>query len=212
MTIQSQSVNEERLHPLLVLDFANTLGSRGSNLPSDRLKHYNDLIAWSMQTGLIDLDKAHALMDTAQQTPEKGEKTLQRAIRLREAIYHLIEAAKEKSTPQQDDLDTLNNELALAARHYKLAFQRDHFGWAWECPTENLEQILWPIAQAAADLLDSSHLKRVGICEDETCRWLFYDTSKNHSRRWCDMDDCGNRAKARRHYARKKESVDLDLN
>ena len=102
-------------------------------------------------------------------------------------------------------------ELALAASHYKLTFHFDHFGWEWERPTDNLEQILWPIAQAAADLLDSTHLQRVGICEDETCRWLFYDTSKNHSRRWCDMGDCENRTKARRHYAQKKESVDLDI-
>jgi predicted RNA-binding Zn ribbon-like protein len=211
MTIRSESINEDKLYPRLVLDFANTLSSRGSSQPGDLLKHYNDLITWSVQSGQIDVDKAQALMDYAYQVPEKGEQTLQRAILLREAIYHLIEAAKEKVTPQQGDLDTLNNELALAARHNKLAFHLDHFAWEWECTAKNLEQVVWPIAQAAANLLDSTYLKRIGICEDDTCRWLFYDSSKNHSRRWCDMDDCGNRAKARRHYARKKESGDLDL-
>ncbi len=204
MPIQSDSLNEEKLSLQLVINFANTLSSRGSNQPGELLKHYNDLLTWSVQSGQIGVDKAQALMDAACQVPEKGEQALQRALLLREAIFHLIEAAKEKSTPQQSDLDTLNNELAVAARHYKLVFQLDHFAWEWERTTENLEQVLWPIAQAAADLLDSAHLQRVGICEDEICRWLFYDTSKNHSRRWCDMDDCGNRAKARRHYARKK--------
>jgi predicted RNA-binding Zn ribbon-like protein len=42
-------------------------------------------------------------------------------------------------------------------------------------------------------------------CSGDTCGWLFVDTSRNHSRRWCDMEDCGNRAKARRHYLRRKQ-------
>ncbi|HEV2391667.1 MAG TPA: CGNR zinc finger domain-containing protein [Verrucomicrobiae bacterium] len=40
------------------------------------------------------------------------------------------------------------------------------------------------------------------LCQGDTCGWLFVDSSKNHSRRWCDMRDCGNRAKARRHRAK----------
>ena len=207
-TIYSESTSVFQPPTLVVLDFVNTLSSRGSDQPGDQLKHYNDLITWSIQKGLIALDKAHRLIDQANQDPEKGVQTLLRAILLREAIYHIIEAAKGNNPPKQGDLDTLNRELAVAANYYKLTFQLDHFEWEWECPTDNLEQILWPIAQAAADLLDSAFLRRVGICEDETCRWLFYDTSKNHSRRWCDMDDCGNRAKARRHYARKKVITD----
>ena len=65
--------------------------------------------------------------------------------------------------------------------------------------------MLWPVVQSAVDLMTSPELDRVGQCADDRgCGWLFVDTTKNRSRRWCDMRDCGNRAKARRHYAKKK--------
>src|SRR5207302_22567 len=69
---------------------------------------------------------------------------------------------------------------------------------------ETLDRMLWPVIRSAADLLVSGEAQRVRRCASETCDWLFLDTSRNHSRRWCDMSGCGNRAKARRHYARAK--------
>ena len=66
------------------------------------------------------------------------------------------------------------------------------------------DRMLWPVTRSAAELLVSGELSRVRTCANDTCGWLFMDTSKNRSRRWCDMNDCGNRAKARRHYARKR--------
>jgi predicted RNA-binding Zn ribbon-like protein len=64
--------------------------------------------------------------------------------------------------------------------------------------------MLWPIAREAANLLTSKDIKRMGECADDRgCGYLFFDTSRNHSRRWCSMESCGNRAKAQRHYQRK---------
>ncbi len=48
---------------------------------------------------------------------------------------------------------------------------------------------------------------RVRRCGGANCDWLFMHNSRNHSRRWCDMGSCGNRAKARRYYARHKEDA-----
>ena len=64
-----------------------------------------------------------------------------------------------------------------------------------------------PIVRAAADLLASSDVALVRACSSPTCQWLFLDTSKNHHRRWCSMKQCGNRAKVRRFYAKKKTSA-----
>ena len=64
--------------------------------------------------------------------------------------------------------------------------------------------MLWPVARSAADLLTSDDLGRVRECAGERCNWLFIDRSKNHSRRWCDMQDCGNVAKVRRYRSRKQ--------
>ena len=73
----------------------------------------------------------------------------------------------------------------------------------------NLERVVWPVARSAADLLTSDLLSRVRRCEDDRgCGYLFIDTSRNRSRRWCSMESCGNRAKARRHYARQKDHTD----
>jgi len=62
--------------------------------------------------------------------------------------------------------------------------------------------VLWPVAHDAAELLASDQLPRLRECAADDCCWLFLDESKNRSRVWCDMRVCGNRAKARRHYAR----------
>jgi predicted RNA-binding Zn ribbon-like protein len=76
--------------------------------------------------------------------------------------------------------------------------------WDWACAEDALDRVLWPVVHDAAGLLTSQELKRVKKCADERCGWLFFDTSRNHSRRWCSMESCGNRAKARRHYERQR--------
>lgn len=77
------------------------------------------------------------------------------------------------------------------------------FAWKWVGEGSNLAAPFWPIAIAAAELLASRDLALVRECRSHTCRWLFLDTSKNHSRRWCDMGTCGNRLKARRYYRKR---------
>lgn len=66
--------------------------------------------------------------------------------------------------------------------------------------------MLWPVVASAAELLVSVEqlplLRICGLHESGECGWLFLDETRNHTRRWCSMKDCGNRAKARRHYHR----------
>jgi predicted RNA-binding Zn ribbon-like protein len=100
----------------------------------------------------------------------------------------------------------LNDALAAGARYRRLVPEREGFGWTWVESEEPLEDVLWPVAQSAAELLTSDAMERVKECRNQQCTWLFVDRSRNGSRRWCDMKDCGNRAKARRHYARQKGS------
>jgi predicted RNA-binding Zn ribbon-like protein len=67
-----------------------------------------------------------------------------------------------------------------------------------------MDWVLNPVIRSAADLLVSVDLKKLKFCSDPMCRWLFLDISRNQSRRWCDMKDCGNRAKAKRFYQKKQ--------
>jgi predicted RNA-binding Zn ribbon-like protein len=84
---------------------------------------------------------------------------------------------------------------------------RTNDGYNWDSRGEmaKLDWILNPLIRSAADLLVSDELKRVKKCGDPACGWLFLDTSRNNSRRWCDMSDCGNRAKACRFYKKSKK-------
>jgi len=68
------------------------------------------------------------------------------------------------------------------------------FAWNWDVDADALDAPVCPIALSAAELLISEERQRIGQCADDRgCGWLFLDTSKNHSRRWCDINDCGNR-------------------
>ncbi|MDX6264965.1 MAG: hypothetical protein QOH84_6653 [Kribbellaceae bacterium] len=64
---------------------------------------------------------------------------------------------------------------------------------------------------AAGRLVEREDLARLRECQDEGCGWLFLDRSKNGSRRWCSSGDCGNRARAKRHYQRLHPSTGVPL-
>ena len=83
-----------------------------------------------------------------------------------------------------------------------MAPSTDGLAWGWADELA-LDRPLWPIARDAAELLtDREALARVRLCAADDCDWLFVDLTKNHSRQWCDMKSCGNRAKARAYYRR----------
>ena len=65
--------------------------------------------------------------------------------------------------------------------------------WGWGSAESELELPVWAIAKSAMELLTSPDVQHVRACQSDTCRWVFLVTSKNHSRRWCDMKICGNR-------------------
>ena len=69
-----------------------------------------------------------------------------------------------------------------------------------------LDRMLWSIAHSGAELLTTGDLSRLRECGGEECGWLFEDTSRNRSRQWCDMQDCGNLAKVRRYRTRLRSS------
>jgi predicted RNA-binding Zn ribbon-like protein len=110
------------------------------------------------------------------------------------------------------DLATVQSGLPEALAHQKVEAQAAKngdtdaaFHWAWD-ESDDLAAPLWPVLRSAAQVLTGDDLTRVRECDSDSCRWLFLDCSRNRSRRWCDMQVCGNRAKARRHYRRQQKS------
>jgi predicted RNA-binding Zn ribbon-like protein len=190
----------------LCLDYANTAEWHASDQPIEHLNSYADLVEWGRATSLIDETDAQRWLAEGERRPGAAAETLDRAIRLREALYHMFTALSVGDRPAADDLSIVNQTLAKALAHLRLTTQPGGITWEWEKPETALEWVLWPVSRSAADLLTSaSDLERIGVCEDDRgCGWLFVDTSKNHSRRYCGYG-CANRAKARRHYARQKQ-------
>ncbi len=196
----------------LCLDFCNTAEWHAAPQPVERLTSYEALVAWSEQAGAVAEGEAKQLLAEAERQPREAEAVLQRAVSLREAIYRLFAALAHGRPVDEADLAELNAALAAALPGLRLVQvespQREEgqFAWAWAAGRSDLDRMLWPVVRSAADLLTSADLARVRQCAGDPCGWLFIDSSRNHSRRWCSMEDCGNRAKARRHYRRQRET------
>jgi len=188
----------------LSLDFVNTADWHASDHPVEFLTSYSDLVAWSQHVGILTDHQAQRLLKKAARRPGDASTVLERAIALREAIYRIFSAISRGRPPQAADLATFNVELSEALAQSRIVSTAEGFTWDWADAEEALDWMLWPVAHDAAGLLTSEELDRVGQCADDRCGWLFLDTSRNRSRRWCSMEDCGNRAKARRHYKRKR--------
>jgi predicted RNA-binding Zn ribbon-like protein len=191
----------------LCLDFCNTMGGKRSGIAREKLESYGDLLAWCEQAGLVNPSLKKILARRAAKDPQAAATVLNRSIRLRESIFEIFAALARQRETSLADRKVLNSELAanLGRLRVKAEPAVKGFSWTWENGNGALDQVLGPIARSAADLLTSGDWEdHVRECGGENCGWLFLDSSKNHSRRWCDMRDCGNRAKVRRH--RRKQS------
>lgn len=125
----------------------------------------------------------------------------ERAIELREAIYRVMTRLAEGKEAEEADLDILNDELCEAMSRLEV---KADLTWNLD-QAEPKERALMILAISAASLITSPLRARIRACADPACAWIFIDHSKNRSRRWCTMSDCGNKAKARRFQARKRQ-------
>jgi predicted RNA-binding Zn ribbon-like protein len=187
----------------LSLDFANTINWHGSPHPEEMLPNFSSLIDWGEQAQLITADQASQLTAYAVSQPDEASRLHQQAIQLREAIYHIFSKNYAGEPIDPADLRLLNTMVRQALAHRQVTASTGAFQWEWLPEVQGVDRILWPVAFSAAHLLTSENALRVRECEDDRgCGYLFIDQTKNHSRRWCSMDSCGNRAKAKRHYSR----------
>jgi predicted RNA-binding Zn ribbon-like protein len=187
------------------VDFVNTVDSWWSDAPVDRLTSYDDLLDWSAEAGLVCFELLASLRRAASEREEDAQRALRRARSFRGHLYRILAAAVSSRPAAVEDLNAITSLARKAAAHSRLDRCGDRFAWILdEAGRCELDWPVWELARAAVALLTSESLQRVRRCADGTCGWLFIDQSRNHSRRWCDMATCGNRAKARRNYARRR--------
>ena len=183
----------------LAIDFTNTVGSRG-DAPEEHLRTFGDLVAWAEARGILPRAGADRLRREAAHRASAARTALDGALELREALYRVIEAAAARRRPAPADLAIVNAQVRETFSRMRLSGRRSPL----ELTTEDADTgsvadpILTPVVRAAVELLTSDDIARVRTCADASCAWLFLDTTRSRTRRWCDMKSCGNRSKVRR--------------
>ncbi|HEY2809484.1 MAG TPA: CGNR zinc finger domain-containing protein [Steroidobacteraceae bacterium] len=196
-------------HP--ALDFVNSLDDRFEPARSkERLADYATLLRFAQESELLTATQARGL--ARMEGTAAATRVLRAARELREAMAAVLYAQADGRDPPAADVEMLQRRFHDAERPLQLqwvggdAEAAGALHWQWSSAQVKAAGFpLWRIAQAASQLMLSDALGRVRACEAERCRWLFLDTSKNHTRRWCNMKICGNRAKARRFQERRAE-------
>ena len=199
-----QSERQERAFELIAgdaaLDLVNTLDWRfRASGTEELLAGYGALIGFCEQSEVLTPKQARSLRREAAESA--GEKALRSARELREAAAEFLYATLEERKPASSSIAALERLFKDARKQQRL--RRDKAALHWDWPEGELAAEL-PVAVLALRveaLLMSERVQALRECGDPGCRWLFLDTSKNHTRRWCDMKVCGNRMKARRFKA-----------
>jgi predicted RNA-binding Zn ribbon-like protein len=195
------------------LDLVNTVAPR---LPEaerrDHLLSPEDLLTWSQRTGLVGAAEAREVAAAWSASPAAGRRALAAVREIREALYEVLSARlddPDNPAAVQDELDHLSRAWASAVSRGQLTPTTEGIGLArWVVCSPPALLVADRVAQDAVDLLSGIELTRLGRCpvEDGGCGWLFLDHSRNRSRRWCTMEDCGTGAKARRLTERRRRS------
>lgn len=188
----------------LALDFANTASGRGEERQLEHLRCGADVVAFAQHAGILDEAAAKKLDARIAARDRAFASFLRDALSLREAVHRIVRAIARREPVDQADLSLLSARCASALAKATLEMTGDGARWRWPIADPLPETVLGPIALSAIGLLRECDPKRLKQCPGEHCGWVFFDMTKNGSRRWCEMSVCGNRAKARMHYRRHK--------
>lgn len=165
------------------LDLINTISWPGTDREHDWLESPENLTVWFEAVGLGRVPS--------------GQDVIRGAQEIREVLADALVPIAQSSRPTTEAVERFNDRLAAALGRRRI--DPVELSWTWEPPSQ-VKEALDPVVLDAADLLTGSRHDRIKHCP--TCRWLFDDQTRNGRRKWCDMADCGSRAKARAYYQR----------
>jgi predicted RNA-binding Zn ribbon-like protein len=187
----------------LSIRFVNTVAWRLRDPSEDRLASGTALLAWLGAAGLAGKPLAANLRKRWLEHPREELMFRNDAVKLREAIYLLFVSRIKSAGFDPAALGILNGMLGSRMAALRIALSGGMFSWQCGDDPGAVRDLLKPIAWSAAELLMGARAEKLRQCQDDRgCGWLFVDESRAQNRRWCSMGDCGNRAKALRHYHR----------
>jgi predicted RNA-binding Zn ribbon-like protein len=182
----------------LAFDFANTTSGRGGPRHLEQLRTADDIAVWAHHAKIIGKKSARDLQGRFGDSPWLAERLRRRALELRDVIYGIGMAFAARKPAPSEDVDRMARIHAECVRVGRLKKIKGVYGWTWNVIDYPVEAILGPIALSALSLVCQADLSRIKQCPGQDCGWLFFDTTKNKNRRWCEMEVCGNRAKQKR--------------
>jgi predicted RNA-binding Zn ribbon-like protein len=181
----------------LAWDFTNTTSARGSPARQEHLRGFDTLMQWVEHARVMppaDCAYAHAALAGH---PRRAQRIFERAIEMRELIWTIGTALAEQRPVAGKLLASLSAAHAANLGHAEIKMRFGSYIWVWDPRRDIAAAILGPITLSALTLLMEKDLLRTKRCAGQECGWLFFDTTKNNRRRWCEMRVCGNRAKVR---------------
>jgi predicted RNA-binding Zn ribbon-like protein len=201
-------------HP--ALDLVNTVAPRvpGDTGGRDYLPDPAELLAWSRRIELIDPAEAEAIEAAWRSAPDLPDQALRATVEIREATYVVL-AQRAASVPAdfEQQRGSAFEQLMLrwaAATARSMLVSRDDGPGVAELRVGTSPALMIPdrLVAAAVDLVRTVELRQLRACpvDDGGCGFLFLDRSRNGSRRWCSMEDCGTRAKIRNLSARRRSA------
>jgi predicted RNA-binding Zn ribbon-like protein len=179
----------------LALDFCNTAGEHLAAQPDEMFLDWESFIRWTIQVGMIPPESYSELL--------RHTSPIAKIVQIREAIYRVGLAIARGNRIPPSDLLTIHSQAATSKP--TIINSRNALHWQPNPPRAST-QLRALLASEALSLFCSPRSSRIGICEGGQCGWLFLDESRGKRRRWCDMKDCGNRAKARRYYLQQHQA------
>jgi predicted RNA-binding Zn ribbon-like protein len=189
----------------LCLDFVNTVEDRAGQHRDDRITSFADLIAWGAHAGIVQEQEATEMLSISRDDPIRARSVFGNAIELREALHNVFLHIARRYDPPVDDRERIGLAYRDAIGHANLVRHEHRYRWQWD--VSNPESIHRIVASSAVDLLTNGDLRRVKVCANPGgCGWLFFDRSKNASRRWCSMEGCGTRDKMRRYLSKRNSA------
>jgi len=190
----------------LWLDFVNTDDAR-HGVRVDALCDFGALVQWLETAQLLDAERATAIRLRARQQPAGATAALADARRIRAALRVLAERGALSQDVRRNAVAEINRVLGRSAGMRHLEARGDGSFVRSFVPTgDAFAGLMIAVVESAADTLVLGELSRVRRCADARCPRVFFDSTKNGRRRWCDMATCGNRAKAARHRGKRRVS------
>lgn len=190
----------------LCLDFCNTTSGRGSPDVIEHLDSYEDVLRWATHAGAV----TQAAVAGIRSSLGEAEKTrlLRCALETREAIRAVLEPVAKGMRPSGGSLQSFNALVTKAYAGARIVENGSRLAWRFPSPDAAPDALMGAIVRSAAIVATERDPDRLKICSGRSCGWLFYDTTKNGSRVWCEMQVCGSRAKAHARYRRLRAKRD----